>query len=1310
MFRYALATMLLFISLAAPARGGTFRAANEHGAPDIWLVVLADGVARRGNDHSSALPPVANVARELARAHDGEVTESWSHALRGFVVTMPEARARKLAEDPRVLSVEQAIDADFLLAAPVGDCYRGIEYPNARPLPSPSASPQVLDCEQPDSLADTGGATTEPVCRDNWGIDRVDQQTGRNERFGFVNNGTGVHVYVLDSGIRRDHVEFKDANNQSRVLAGIDARFGIDPDNGTNTNDCYGHGTHVAAIIAGRTYGIAKNALLHPIRIVGPDPYKTTASPGCPLDGSGDRTSIKVVRALDWITANAQRPAVVNWSGGNDYTLMSSSAIGTAVQGVLSAGIHFVQAAGNQTGAYNPDSSADACNLSLGGRYPGVIVAGGMDHKDRRWVRTDHPEEAEYLRLGDYGSNAGSCIDIWAPAEYIISASYDRDETVATNLACRLSGTSMAAPHVTGAVAIYLQSNPSATPAEVERALRSRGSWNRLLTGDTNANSIGRASDNVVLFSDTRSPASDLPPVASFNVSCPGLQCIFDATTSTDDKGITSYTWDLGGGVTATGSVVRHTYTYPDTVRVTLRVADAGDRTDHLMQGVRPGSDTPPTASFPQPVCSGRTCSVDASGSTDNVGIASYHWSWGDGTSTASSAPTATHSYAGTATSFTITLTATDNLGQTGTATRTVTVAAPPVPRVTSFCEGKTCRFDGSTSTATNATVVRYRFEYLYPDAAGTWISAGTTELTSPVHDYPAFPHERFQVRLSVQDSNGLWSGAPAIRYGVAKAVTEVPLVFYATEPCSLGSTTIAMDQPKLVQAKNTPCVPNDAAITAIAAVVRLSNAAAYPGYLRIDDDPATSILNLATGRTEHSNFAVLPTDAAGKVELILKQFGSPAPTTATLTVDVVGYFHRAGSAPPTRSGSTVGPLWLQPLTPCLLFDTRTEGPGISSSGPRLFDLRSRCGVTGTDSAIVLQSAIVNPATDGRAVAYAAASSAPASAASIDATAGRNVSSAIVSKLSSGSLRVATTIGSADATLATTGVFRGTAGQSFFMTPPCRLLDTRQNVNGKSRLAHNVPLSFQVRGQCGIPSHASAALLYVTAVQADGTGHVRVYPTGGTEALYAAVNFKPWESIGSTTLVPLGSTLDDVTARMALAGSGGHLVVDVYGYFSGRNNVARSATVNVSSSYDATRFPPATIVDGDRRGTGWGSGTGGWSDGTRDQWGDSVGLALPAAKWIEEIDIFTLQDDYASGTDPYEGLAFTEDGIQDFTVFYHHAATDTWVPIADIKNNDQVWRRIVLREPVHTSNIWISITRSLMHYSRVVEVELWEAD
>lgn len=241
-----------------------------------------------------------------------------------------------------------------------------------------------------------------------WGLDRIDQR-GRslNNRYGYSSNGSGVTVYVFDTGIV-SHREFA-----GRRLPGA----GPDGD----TYDCDGHGTHVAGTVGGRTWGVAKGVSIAPIKV---------------LDCSGSGTTSLLVNAIDWVIRDHQsgRPAVANFSlGSNSRDWMVDSAI----RRLVADGVTVVVSAGN--------SGRLACTASPAGVDEAITVAASDRYDYEPWW-----------------SNYGSCVDIYAPGVDIRS-SWNTGSTATRTL----SGTSMSAPHVSGAAALVLSRNRSWTPRQV---------------------------------------------------------------------------------------------------------------------------------------------------------------------------------------------------------------------------------------------------------------------------------------------------------------------------------------------------------------------------------------------------------------------------------------------------------------------------------------------------------------------------------------------------------------------------------------------------------------------------------------------------------------------------------------------------------------------------------------------------------------------------------------------------------------------------------------------------------------------------
>ena len=250
-----------------------------------------------------------------------------------------------------------------------------------------------------------------------WGIDRIDQRSlPLSGTYSYTASGSGVTAYIIDTGIRFDHSEF-----------GGRASSGYDAVDGGSADDCNGHGTHVSGTVGGSTYGVAKSVALVAVRV---------------LDCGGSGSWSGVIAGMDWVTANHRSPAVANMSLGGG----ASTSVDDAVRRMIASGVATAIAAGNGN---RGGRQQDACNYSPA-RVAEAMTIGATDKTDTKtsW------------------SNYGTCVDWFAPGSGITSAWYT--STTATNT---ISGTSMATPHTAGAAALYLSTNPSATPQQVRDAL-----------------------------------------------------------------------------------------------------------------------------------------------------------------------------------------------------------------------------------------------------------------------------------------------------------------------------------------------------------------------------------------------------------------------------------------------------------------------------------------------------------------------------------------------------------------------------------------------------------------------------------------------------------------------------------------------------------------------------------------------------------------------------------------------------------------------------------------------------------------------
>ncbi len=289
-----------------------------------------------------------------------------------------------------------------------------------------------------------------------WNLDTIDQTTDALNGIydpGAGYTGAGVHAYIVDTGINPDHPD-------------VAGRVHLDwTAYGTQLADDNGHGSNVAGIVGGTTYGVAKLVTLHSLKALG-------------ADGSG--TLGDLAAALAYLLAHLQLPAVINLS----LTYANyDPVIDALLTSLIIARAVITAASGN--------IAANACAT-----YPcvtaGVLCVGATTIVDQR----------------AFFSNYGSCVDIWAPGVDIVSMGATGASTTT------MSGTSQAAPHVAGVAALYLTANPTAAAPTVARAVVNRATPNRL-----DAASLGAGSPNDFLYAVW----STVPTAAAFAATLAGV-------------------------------------------------------------------------------------------------------------------------------------------------------------------------------------------------------------------------------------------------------------------------------------------------------------------------------------------------------------------------------------------------------------------------------------------------------------------------------------------------------------------------------------------------------------------------------------------------------------------------------------------------------------------------------------------------------------------------------------------------------------------------------------------------------------------
>ncbi|MBV6521569.1 MAG: Extracellular serine proteinase [Gemmatimonadaceae bacterium] len=325
----------------------------------------------------------SDVAREsqFAASIGGHVGATWHRALRGF--------AARLTPDQRALMARRSAVA-FI---------------------------------EPASLVNASATQTcAPYTACSWGLDRIDEtKLPMDGLFATpTRNGSNVHAYVIDTGIRITHREF-----------GSRASYGIDIVDGDNiADDCNGHGTSMASLIGGRRLGVAKGVRPVAVRV---------------LNCAGAGSTVDVISGIDWVTQHAAHPAVANLSLGGSPSLALDLAVQTSIQ----SGITYVVAAGG--------SASNACNFSPA-RVPEAITVGGTG--DGGGVPPASPDTRTP------SSNIGPCLDLFAPGASIRSAWSASDTAMFVT-----TGSSNSSAFVAGAAALYLDHFPNRTPGQVSAAI-----------------------------------------------------------------------------------------------------------------------------------------------------------------------------------------------------------------------------------------------------------------------------------------------------------------------------------------------------------------------------------------------------------------------------------------------------------------------------------------------------------------------------------------------------------------------------------------------------------------------------------------------------------------------------------------------------------------------------------------------------------------------------------------------------------------------------------------------------------------------
>ncbi|WP_296696959.1 S8 family serine peptidase [Thiocapsa sp. UBA6158] len=1091
---------------------------------------------------------------------------------------------------------------------------------NADAAEALARDPRILFIEEDGYVY--AGTQQSPV---TWGLDRVDQRgLPLDNRYNYDVDASNVTAYIIDTGIRTTHQEFTGRATWGTNTTGDGADL-----------DCHGHGTHVAGTVGGVTYGIAKAVNLVAVKV---------------LDCNGSGMTSGVISGIEWVIDQDEAPAVANMSLGGSY----SSALNLAIKQATTAGIMMVVAAGND--------NADACGYSPASA-PEAITVGATTNADGR----------------SSFSNYGACLDLFAPGSAITSSTNVSDTSIGT-----WNGTSMAAPHVAGAAALYLDDDPTASPATVAAGITANAtpgvvtnaiadSPNRLLF----ARNDGTIALSVTKLGSGTGVVVSHPAGIDCGSDCserydnaPGTTVILDADPADGDS-FDGWSGDCTGAASCilsmdTSKLVTATFTTP-----------------------------PPT--------------LDNGATQPNLAGAQAAWQY-YGVQVPSGATGLTISTTG------------------GTGDVDLYVRYGTLPTLSAYdCRpwniGNNEVCDNFPTPTTPGTW--YIGLYGFSPFAGVTLSVG---YTAPASD------RQLTVSTTGSGSGNVASNPGGIDCGqdcthafengttvVLTAQSDGDSIFSGWDGACTGvvaTCTIAMNADKIVSAAFRNAESSNLAASANGGVASASStySSAYP-VAAVNDGDRRGVSwgngggwNDATRNTypDWVQIAFAGPASIDEVGVLTLQDNYTAPVEPTeglafstygVTAFTVQYWN--GSAWATIPGAAVtgnNKVWRRlSFTPVTTERIRVQVDGALAGYARLVEIEAFGTLVASDPPDDPPNDPIDPPTNPRVNLAVPANGGIASASSTysaayPVTALNDGDRRGVSWGSGGGWNDATSNGYPDwAQIA----FAGPA-----LIDEINVLTLQDNY--ASPIEPTESLAF---GKYGVTAF--------TVQYWNGSAWVAIPGAAITG------NNKVWRRLSFT---PVTTERIRVLVSGALAGYSRLVEIEAFGTLVEQNppdpidpppdpptnprvNLAARANNGVASASStySTAFPAAALNDGDRRGLNWGSG-GGWNDATSNGYPDWAQIDFAGPASIDEINVLTLQDNYASPIEPTESLAFGKYGVTAFTVQYWNGSAWVAIPGAAVTGNNKVWRRLSFT-PVTTERIRVLISGALAGYSRLVEIE-----